>query len=105
MRIRAHELGLTDAEIARRADLSPRRYGFYVTGDREPDFQTFIKICKVLATTPNELLGFENTKRTGKKLKQREALLARLEAATNVLDEEPLSLVVDHAELVLEHHN
>src|SRR3954449_10591973 len=57
LRSRAKELGFSNAEVARRAGLSERRYGFYVTGDREPDLSTLLRICKVLATTPNILLG------------------------------------------------
>lgn len=99
MRERAKELNLVDAEVARRAGLSPRRYGFYVTGDRQPDFQTFITICRVLATTPNHLLGFEQSDETD----QRTALNARLTAVCNMLTEPALQLVVEHAELVLDH--
>jgi transcriptional regulator with XRE-family HTH domain len=35
------QLGLTDAEVARRAGLNERRYGHYVRGNREPRFGTF----------------------------------------------------------------
>jgi hypothetical protein len=37
LRARGKELGLTDAEVARLVGIAERRYGFYVTGDREPD--------------------------------------------------------------------
>lgn len=56
LRRRAEELGLSNAEVARRAGLSERRYGNYVSGRREPDLATLVKIASVLATTPNELL-------------------------------------------------
>lgn len=58
LRIRARELGLTDAEVARRVGLSQSRYANYVVNKREPDFATFIKICRVLGTTPDLLLSF-----------------------------------------------
>ncbi len=58
LRARAQALDLTDAEVARRAGLAARRYGHYVSGYREPDLQTLTRICTVLATTPNHLLGF-----------------------------------------------
>lgn len=51
-------MGLTDAEVARRLGLSQSRYANYVVNKREPDFATFIKICRVLATTPDMLLNF-----------------------------------------------
>ncbi|TGT53514.1 XRE family transcriptional regulator [Mesorhizobium sp. M00.F.Ca.ET.170.01.1.1] len=56
LRRRAEQLGLSNAEVARRAGLSERRYGNYVSGRREPDLATLVKIATVLATTPNELL-------------------------------------------------
>ena len=59
LRFRAWELGLSDAEVARRAGLTATRYGHYVSDYREPDLATFGRICGVLGTTPNDLLGFE----------------------------------------------
>lgn len=58
LRSRARELGLTDAEVARRLGLAQSRYANYVNGNREPDLATFARICRALATTPNEILGF-----------------------------------------------
>lgn len=58
LRERAIELGLTDVEIARRVGLSQSRYANYVLDKREPDFGTLRKICSVLRTTPNFLLGY-----------------------------------------------
>jgi transcriptional regulator with XRE-family HTH domain len=58
LRERALVLGLSDVEIARRVGLSQSRYANYVLGKREPDFGTLVKICRVLGTTPNFLLGF-----------------------------------------------
>lgn len=57
LRKRAEELGLSHAEVARRAGLSERRYGNYVSGRREPDLATLVKIATVLATTANDLLA------------------------------------------------
>jgi len=56
LRRRAEELGLPHAEVARRAGLTERRYGNYVTGRREPDLATLVRIASVLATTPTDLL-------------------------------------------------
>jgi transcriptional regulator with XRE-family HTH domain len=58
LRARARELGLSDTEVARRLGLSQSRYANYVVNKREPDFTTFVKICRVLGTTPDLLLGF-----------------------------------------------
>lgn len=59
LRERADELQLSHAEIARRCGLTERRFGHYVTGQREPDLATLVKICSTLGTTPNVLLGVE----------------------------------------------
>jgi transcriptional regulator with XRE-family HTH domain len=58
LRRRAEELGISNAEVARRADLTERRYGNYVSGRREPDLATLVRIAHVLETTPDALLGF-----------------------------------------------
>lgn len=56
LRKRAEQLGISHAEVARRAGLSETRYGNYVSGRREPDLATLVRIASALATTPNELL-------------------------------------------------
>ena len=100
LRKRAAELGFSDAEVARRAGLSPRRYGFYVTGDREPNYPTLLQICRVLDTSPNHVLGFE-VEKGGQTATSRQKLESRLNATCNLLSDEKLKLVADHADLVL----
>jgi len=56
LRARAQDLGLSDAEVARRAGLSVNRYGNYVRNTREPDLATLVRIAEVLGTTPDGLL-------------------------------------------------
>ena len=99
LRRRAKELDLTDAEVARRAGLSPRRYGNYVTGDREPDLRTFVRICKVLATTPDQVLGFDDAR---KKKSERDRLIDKLLAAANGLDDKQLKLAVRQLDVMTE---
>ena len=60
LQVRARELGLTDAEVARRLGLAQGRYSNYVNGAREPDLATLARICRELAITPDELLGFRD---------------------------------------------
>ncbi len=60
LRARARELGLSDAEVARKAGLTATRYGHYVNDIREPDLATVVRICRVLGMRPDELLGFED---------------------------------------------
>ncbi|WP_315803026.1 helix-turn-helix transcriptional regulator [Bradyrhizobium sp. SZCCHNS3002] len=100
LRSRAKELGLSNAEVARRAGLSERRYGFYVTGDREPDLSTLLRVCKVLATTPNILLGVSDD---GKEGSIRAALVERLRMASRALSDNDLQSLVVQAEALVTH--
>ncbi len=58
-RQRAREMGLSDAAVARRMGIQPRRYSNYVNDVREPDFETFVKICRTLGLEPNEVFSFK----------------------------------------------
>ena len=58
MKARARALGLSDAAVARALGMAQRRYFAYVNETREPDFGTFIRICRVLRTSPDQVLGF-----------------------------------------------
>ncbi|MEI3855671.1 MULTISPECIES: helix-turn-helix domain-containing protein [unclassified Ensifer] len=58
---RAEQLGISNAEVARRAGLSDRRYGNYVSGVREPDLSTLVRIADVLGISVDELLGVNAT--------------------------------------------
>src|SRR2546422_6860547 len=90
IRERARELGLSDAEVARRAGLIERRYGYYATGEREPNLATLVRICEVLAATPNDLLlpGGKPPIRSG-----RELLINRVTAAASSLTAAELEIV------------
>ncbi len=57
LRDRARALGLTDSEVARRLDLTPRRYSSYVNETREPHFRDLLRICRALSLTPDHVLG------------------------------------------------
>jgi transcriptional regulator with XRE-family HTH domain len=59
IRQRASDLGLSHAEVARRAGLTERRFGNYVAGIREPDLATLVRISEALNTSPDVLLDFE----------------------------------------------
>jgi transcriptional regulator with XRE-family HTH domain len=100
IRDRARELGLSDAEVARRAGLSERRYGYYSTGEREPNLATLVRICEVLAATPNDLLLPEGNPpaQSG-----RDRLLARIGAATDNLNLPELKLAACLLECVMSH--
>ena len=57
LRERGRALALSDSEVARRLGLSQRRYSSYVNETREPGFNDLLRICAVLATTPDHVLG------------------------------------------------
>ncbi len=95
LRERAAQLGISNAEVARRADLSERRYAHYVSGTREPDLVTLVRIAKVLEMTPNDLLGFG---KGDSKPSKRELLRDRLNVAANAMDDHELEIVIVQAE-------
>src|SRR5262249_44815219 len=64
LRRRARELGLSDSEVARRLGLQQSRYAHYVLDTREPDMSTLLRICRLLGTSPNALLGYEAERRS-----------------------------------------
>jgi transcriptional regulator with XRE-family HTH domain len=57
LRERARELELADSTVAARAGVSQQRYAAYVLGKHRPDFETLLRICEALHTTPNYVLG------------------------------------------------
>ena len=58
LKARARELGLSDAAVARALGMAQRRYSAYANETREADFATLARICRVLRTTPDTVLGF-----------------------------------------------
>lgn len=89
LRKRAEQLGISHAEVARRAGLSETRYGNYVSGRREPDLATLVRIASVLATTTNDLLTADTAEATSDNLVQQRAL-----AALAALSQDDLERVV-----------
>ncbi|KQS84503.1 transcriptional regulator [Rhizobium sp. Leaf386] len=87
LRRRAEKLGISNAEVARRADLSDRRYGNYVSGRREPDLATLIRISKVLGVSVDELVGSAVEKQTESK---EHLFQERIEAALRTLGHDDL---------------
>ena len=90
LRQRAADLGISNAEAARRVGLAERRYANYTAGEREPDLVTLARIAKTLETTPDYLLGFGETPDTGKRAK----LFSRLNSAAQMLPDRDRKSVV-----------
>lgn len=95
LRQRARELGLSDAEVARRAGLEPPSYGHYVTGNRRPTYKILLRLCAVLTTSPNYLLGFNDDAGLPPDM-------ARLLTAFNGLDAEGRELAAALVEMLAE---
>jgi len=100
IRERARELGLLDAEVARRAGLSECRYSYYATGEREPNLATLLIICGVLAATPNDLLLPEGK---APAISDRDRLLTRISAAMNNMSVRDLDLAACQIECLASH--
>ena len=100
LRARARQLGISNAEAARRAGLEERRYGHYIVGRCEPDLATFKKIAAVLATTPNWLLDAPEPFDTDS---EKSVLFERLRNAAGQMTKEQLALCVIQAETAIEH--
>lgn len=94
LRNRADQLGISNAEAARRSGLSERRYAHYVSGDREPDLATLIRIGDALGMTPNQLLGVDGTP----KASPRELLIQRIHSAAQGVSDEALEVVAAQIE-------
>ncbi|MBW9114573.1 helix-turn-helix transcriptional regulator [Rhizobium cauense] len=88
---RAEQLGITNAEVARRAGLSDRRYGNYVNGVREPDLATLVRIATILETSVDELLGLRGEERVRS---VEEVFQERISSALKALHEQDLAQLV-----------
>ena len=97
LRQRAKELRISQAEAARRCGLTERRYGHYVSGIREPDSATLVRIAHALQTTPDALLGIR--KKTDQS--RRSLLRDRLNSAASALRDSDLELAVVQLEVIL----
>ena len=98
LRERARTLGLSDSEIARRLGLSQARYHNYVSDTAEPDLGTLVRICRVLGTSPDEVLlvAGEVAPRT-----ESQVARERVASAASALEGEALAYTADLLEAML----
>ena len=94
LRERAAQLGISNAEVARRAGLSERRYGHYVSGVREPDLRTLLTIAATLGTTPDALLGVTDPRPPSLRQGVQDRILSAL-AALPVDDLQTLAIQIE----------
>lgn len=87
---RAAELGISNAEAARRSGLSERCYAHYASGAREPDLATLVRIAQSLGTTPDVLLGVSEAKHGD----MRHAMIDRVSTTMVSLPDDILEIIV-----------
>lgn len=95
---RANQLGISNAEVARRAGLGERRYAHYASGRREPDLATLVGIARTLGTTPNWLLGVAETEDDDPHIA---SLVHRFANAANGMSVHEIEMCVIQAEAVV----
>jgi transcriptional regulator with XRE-family HTH domain len=95
---RAKQLGISNAEAARRIGLDERRYAHYVSDRREPDLMTLKSIAEGLGTTPNWLLGITSKV---EKAPETAALIDRFVNAARGMTRDQLEMCVIQAEAVV----
>jgi transcriptional regulator with XRE-family HTH domain len=59
IRDRAAELGLSLAQVARKADVSERSFAHYAADRSEPDLASLVRIARALGVTTDYLVGVE----------------------------------------------
>lgn len=101
LRDRARELGLADATIAERLGLSQQRYHNYVSDQTEPDYETLLRICRALDTTPNAVLGTEPPRAEPD---EAEMLRARIAATANTMAAETLRITAAVVDVLAREH-
>ncbi len=52
-------LKLSQKDMAEKIGITTQSYQAYESGLTMPTMENFLKLCKILNITPNELLGFE----------------------------------------------
>ena len=98
LRQRAAALKLSDSEVARRAGLSQARYHNYVSEVAEPDLGTLMRICRILATSPDGVLDFAQSARVPT---DDELHRDRMMSAASVLEGEALVYTADLVEAMV----
>ena len=97
LRERAKQLGISNAEAARKIGLEERRYAHYASGRREPDLATLVNIARELDTTPNWLLGVAWASSRDSEVA---ALIDRFANAVNGMSKKEAELCVVQAEAI-----
>ena len=100
IRERAAELGLSLAQVARKADVSERSFAHYAAERSEPDLASLVRIAKALGVTTDFLLGNEprtkaDKSEAGVACQRAAATLAMLDGPALVAADTMLSSLLD----------
>ena len=63
---RRKECGLTQEQLAEKLNVTRQAVSKWESGLSSPDYDTLGKLCEVLETTPNQLLGYLDVNQTAK---------------------------------------
>jgi transcriptional regulator with XRE-family HTH domain len=96
LRQRAEELGLSLAQVARKADVSERSFSHYAAERSEPDLATLARVAKALGVTADYLVGLVDD-RPQSPSDGAEAARQRIAATTAMLD----AAALEYADRVL----
>ena len=97
LRERAAELGISNAEVARRCGLGERQYGYYIAGTRQPNLQALVKIARVLNNSVDELLGLTSPQPQTERMR----LMDRMNVAAASLTDSELQTIVTQTEALV----
>lgn len=102
IRERAQQLGLSLAQVARRADVPERSFAHYAAQRSEPDLATLVRIAKALGVSTDYLLGSDVGRGTAA-LDETDRLRERIRAASLLLDQRALKCAEGMIALLVEH--
>jgi transcriptional regulator with XRE-family HTH domain len=98
------KMGLTQAQVAERIQLTPLVYSRMERGKMLPSVPSLVRLCAALHLSPEEALGFSSNKASGKKKGVREPddeTLRRLLYIARKLEPEQLAALLGAATAML----
>jgi transcriptional regulator with XRE-family HTH domain len=98
-------LELTQAQVAEGVDIAPMVYSRLERGVMLPSVPTLVRLCRVLHSTPDELLGFSSSAPQAPKptraWREQEEALRHLLAIARKLDAEKVQALISMAQALL----
>jgi transcriptional regulator with XRE-family HTH domain len=99
-------LGLTQVQVAERVGIAAMVYSRLERGLMLPSVPTLLKLCRVLETTPDALLGFSSAeapaKRTSRAQREQEEALRHLLVLGGKLDTQKLQALITMARALMD---